>query len=72
VSHCKCVLVAVITMAGNREVEGASLICHFMQGVSLEGVSSKGVSFKFATVLIVGFISFISFVCQGPGNTCNN
>jgi len=53
--------------AGNREVEGASLICHFMQGVS-----SKGVSFKFATVLIVGFISFISFVCQGPGNTCND
>ena len=26
---------------------------------------------ELARVLIVGFFSLVSFVCQGPGNTCN-
>lgn len=41
--------------AGKFEVQGASLIRHHMQGVFLESVC-----FKLATVLIVGFIRFIT------------
>ena len=54
-------------------VEGASLMCHnalYARCVCRRRLFER-FSVELATVLIVDFISFISFVCQGPGNTCN-
>ena len=55
---CTCVLGAAIKLLACLEVEGASLICHCVRGVSVEGVSLKGFSVEFAIVLWASLASF--------------